>query len=100
LALWSRVLPIAFTASGVIALISGLLLGWFSLRTEAALLDPGLDSADHGFFGDDLPNERVPGAEAQTEILPMPRDNVEQDSGLPGVGPPNSGPNMGPPDRL
>jgi hypothetical protein len=100
LALWSRVLPITFTASGVIALISGLLLGWFSLRTEAALLDPGLDSADHGFFGDDLPDERVPGAEAQTEILPMPRDNVEQDSGPPGVRPPNSGPpNMGPPDR-
>jgi hypothetical protein len=100
LALWSRVLPITFTASGVIALISGLLLGWFSLRTEAALLDPGLDSADHGFFSDDLPDERVPGAEAQTEILPMPRDNVEHDSGPPGVGPPNSGPpNMGPPDR-
>ena len=41
LALWSRVLPISFTAAGVIALIGGLLLGSFSLRTEAALLDPG-----------------------------------------------------------
>jgi DUF3068 family protein len=90
LALWSRVLPITFTASGVIALISGLLLGWFSLRTEAALLDPGLDSADHGFFGgDEPPGERVPGAEAQTEILPTPRDNLERDSGPPGTGPPD-----------
>jgi hypothetical protein len=107
LALWSRVLPITFTASGAIALIGGLLLGWFTLRTEAALLDPGLDSADHGFFGgDEPPSERVPGAEAQTEILPTPRDNLQQDSGPPGAGPPVSGgppssgpPNMGSPDR-
>ena len=68
LALWSRVLPITFTAAGVIALIGGLLLGSFSLRTEAALLDPGLDTADHGFFGrGEPPPERVPGAEAETE---------------------------------
>jgi hypothetical protein len=97
LALWSRVLPITFTASGVIALISGLLLGWFSLRTEAALLDPGLDSADHGFFGgDELSGEPVPGAEAQTEILPTPRDNLRRDSGPPDTGSPTSGP----PDRF
>ena len=43
LALWSRVLPITFTAAGVIALIGGLLLGSFSLRTENALNEPGLD---------------------------------------------------------
>src|ERR1700732_290160 len=73
LALWSRVLPISFTASGVIALIGGLLLGSFSLRTEAALLDPGLDTADHGFFGrGEPPVERVPGAEAETEEPPTP----------------------------
>ena len=48
LALWSRVLPITFTAVGLIALIGGLLLGSFSLRTESALIDPGLDAADHG----------------------------------------------------
>jgi Porin PorA len=106
LALWSRVLPITFTASGVIALIGGLLLGWFSLRTEAALVDPGLDNADHGFFGDEPPGERVPGAEAQTEILPTPRDNLQRDSGPSDADPPISGgpsnsgpPNMGPPDR-
>ena len=51
LALWSRVLPITFTAAGVIALIGGLLLGSFSLRTETAWPNPGPDAADHGFFG-------------------------------------------------
>src|SRR6201998_1549712 len=58
LALWSRVLPITFTAAGVIALIGGLLLGSFSLRTEAALLDPGLDTPQHGFFGPAEPPPR------------------------------------------
>jgi Porin PorA len=107
LALWSRVLPITFTASGLIVLIGGLLLGSFSLRTEAALLDPGLDTADHGFFGrGEPPAERVPGAEAETEKLPTPPDNLQRDSGPPGAGPPASGgpptsgpPNMGPPER-
>ncbi|HYB35088.1 MAG TPA: DUF3068 domain-containing protein [Mycobacterium sp.] len=80
LALWSRVLPITFTAAGLIALIGGVLLGAFSLRTEAALLDSGLDTADHGFFG---VGEPVPGAEAQTEKLPELR---------PDQGPPNSSP--------
>jgi hypothetical protein len=102
LALWSRVLPISFTASGVIALIGGLLLGSFSLRTEAALLDPGLDTADHGFFGrGEPPVERVPGAEAQTEKLPTPPSDLQRESGPPGAGPPSSGspPTSGPPDR-
>jgi hypothetical protein len=82
LALWSRVLPITFTASGVIALIGGLLLGSFSLRTEAALLDPGLDTADHGFFGrGEPPVERVPGAEAETEKLPTPPSDVQREQG-------------------
>jgi hypothetical protein len=102
LALWSRVLPISFTASGVIALIGGLLLGSFSLRTEAALLDPGLDTADHGFFGrGEPPVERVPGAEAETEKLPTPPSDMQRESGPPGAGPPSSGspPTSGPPDR-
>ena len=102
LALWSRVLPISFTASGVIALIGGLLLGSFSLRTEAALLDPGLDTADHGFFGrGEPPVERVPGAEAETEKLPTPPSDLQRESGPPGAGPPSSGspPTSDPPDR-
>jgi hypothetical protein len=102
LALWSRVLPITFTASGVIALIGGLLLGSFSLRTEAALLDPGLDAADHGFFGrGEPPVERVPGAEAETEKLPTPPSDLQRESEPPGAGPPSSGspPTSGPPDR-
>jgi Porin PorA len=99
LALWSRVLPITFTASGVIALIGGLLLGAFSLRTEAALLDPGLDSADHGFFGrGEPPVERVPGAEAVTEKIPTPPSDVQREQGQ---DPPSSGgpSTSGPPDR-
>ena len=82
LALWSRVLPITFTASGVIALIGGLLLGSFSLRTETALHDPGVDTADHGFFGrGEPPVERVPGAEAVTEKLPTPPNEVQREQG-------------------
>ena len=50
-ALWSRILPITFTAIGLVALVGGALLGSFSLRAESALIDPGLDEADHGFFG-------------------------------------------------
>ncbi|MDT5087209.1 MAG: hypothetical protein QOE52_3058 [Mycobacterium sp.] len=99
LALWSRVLPITFTASGVIALIGGLLLGSFALRTEAALLDPGLDSADHGFFGrGEPPVERVPGAEAVTEKIPTPPNDVQREQGQ---DPPSSGgpSTSGPPDR-
>src|SRR6202012_1807687 len=46
LALWSRVLPITFTAVGLVALIGGGLLASFSLRTESALTDPSLDRGD------------------------------------------------------
>ena len=49
-ALWGRILPITFTALGLVTLIGGALLGSFSLRAESALIDPGLDEADHGFF--------------------------------------------------
>jgi hypothetical protein len=74
LALWGRILPITFTAMGLVTLVGGALLGSFSLRAESALIDPGLDEADHGFFGPrGLERERVPGAEAQTEKLPTPR---------------------------
>ncbi len=88
LALWSRVLPITFTSAGMIALIGGVLLAVFSLRTEAALIDPGLDRGDHGFFGRAASGaEPVPGAEAQTEIIPA-RPDLQDDAGHPGVGPP------------
>lgn len=73
-ALWGRILPITFTAIGLIALIGGALLGSFSLRAESTLIDPGLDTADHGFFGRRGPaGEPVPGAEAETEKLPAQR---------------------------
>jgi len=74
LALWGRILPITFTAIGLVAVVGGALLGSFSLRADSALIDPGLDEADHRFFGPRGPEgERVPGAEAQTEKLPAPR---------------------------
>ena len=70
LALWGRILPITFTAIGLVALVGGALLGSFSLRAESALIDPGLDEADHRFFGHRDEAIRVPGAEAKTEKLP------------------------------
>jgi hypothetical protein len=73
-ALWGRILPITFTAMGLVTLVGGALLGSFSLRAESALIDPGLDEAEHGFFGRRGPRvESVPGAEAQTEKLPAQR---------------------------
>lgn len=70
-ALWSRILPISFTA-GLVALVGGALLGTFSVRAESALIDPGLDTADHGFFGKDETGP-MPAAEAATEKLPAQR---------------------------
>ncbi|MGV0798693.1 DUF3068 domain-containing protein, partial [Mycolicibacterium elephantis] len=72
-ALWGRILPITFTAMGLVFLVGGALLGSFSLRAESVLIDPGLDESDR-FFGTRGPSgEPVPGAEAQTEKLPAPR---------------------------
>ncbi|MDT5410583.1 MAG: hypothetical protein QOG14_2803 [Mycobacterium sp.] len=97
LALWSRVLPITFTAAGVIALIGGLLLGSFSLRTETALAEPDPDAADQGgFFGrGEPPPARVPGAEAETEKIPTPPKDVKRDQGTSSSGGPST---PGPPD--
>jgi DUF3068 family protein len=71
LALWGRILPITFTAIGLVAVVGGALLGSFSLRADSALIDPGLDEADHNFF--DTRGIQVPGAEAKTEKLPTSR---------------------------
>jgi hypothetical protein len=107
LALWSRVLPITFTAVGLIALIGGGILASFSLRTESALTDPGLERADEEFLGRGGLEEPVPGAEAETEKLPAQRPAARQDPGPPGSepptlsadGPPDSGPpEAGPPE--
>ena len=75
LALWTRILPITFTALGLVALVGGVLLGSFALRTEATLIDPGLDGSDRGFFGrrDDADSGPMPAAEAQTEKIPTRR---------------------------
>jgi hypothetical protein len=74
-ALWGRILPITFTALGLVFLVGGVLLGSFTLRAESALIDPGLDGADHGFFSrrgaDD--SGPMPAAEAQTEKIPTRR---------------------------
>jgi Porin PorA len=81
LSLWSRVLPITFTAVGLIALVAGGLLASFSLRTESALTDPGLDRGDQDFFGRSGLEEPVPGAEAETEKLPTQRPTSREDPG-------------------
>ncbi|MBU9762471.1 DUF3068 domain-containing protein [Mycobacterium sp. TNTM28] len=70
-ALWTRVLPITFTALGLLALVGGAVVGSFAVRAESTLIDPGLDTADHGFF--DTQGFQVPGAEAKTEKLPAQR---------------------------
>jgi hypothetical protein len=117
LALWSRVLPITFTAVGLIALIGGGVLASFSLRAESALTDPGLDRSDQEFFGRAGLEEPVPGAEAETEKLPTQRPAPRDDPGPPDPeaptlspgepveppepGPPDAGPpeSPGPPER-
>ncbi|VEG51148.1 Protein of uncharacterised function (DUF3068) [Mycolicibacterium aurum] len=73
-ALWGRILPITFTALGLVLLVGGALLGTFSLRAESLLIDPGLDDTGGRFYGkrgDE--GEPVPGAEAMTEKLPAQR---------------------------
>ncbi|RIR60767.1 DUF3068 domain-containing protein, partial [Mycobacteroides abscessus] len=53
----------------------GGLLGSFSLRAESALIDPGLDTVDHGFFGRRGP-EKPPASEADTDKFPSPRNHL------------------------
>ena len=73
-ALWGRILPITFTALGLLTLVGGALLGWFTLRAQSALIDPGLDDTGHGFFGR-RPTDTgpMPAAEAATEKIPTQR---------------------------
>lgn len=104
LSLWSRVLPITFTAVGLIALVGGGVLASFSLRTESALTDPGLDRGDQDFFGRSGLEEPVPGAEAETEKLPTQRPASRDDPDAPTAGadePPDAGPPepAAPPER-
>ena len=74
LALWSRVLPITFTAAGLIALIGGAVLGWFSVPTEDALTGRRLEGEGGlrgGLRRNAAPSEPTPGAEATTEKMAM-----------------------------
>ena len=73
----------------MIALIGGGLLASFSLRTESALTEPGLDRDEHEFGRGE---ERVPGAEAETEQLPTQRPDLHDDPSPPGADPPQLGP--------
>lgn len=75
--LWSRILPITFIATGLVAVIGGVVLGLFGMRAETALIDPGLDAADHGFFPKrGAGAEPVSGFEAETEKLPTQRPRL------------------------
>lgn len=84
IALWTQILPITFGALGIVAIVGGALLAFFTRRTETAMIDPGLDTADHDFFPRGPAGEPVPGAEAETEKLPTQR--------RPPPEPPRSGP--------
>jgi hypothetical protein len=95
LALWSRVLPITFTAVGLIALIGGAVLASFSLRTESALTDPSLDRDDTDFLRRAGLDPPIPGAEAETEKLPTQRPDLDEEPSPPGTDPPQDPP---PPD--
>ncbi len=100
-ALWSRILPITFTAAGLICLIGGVLIGWFSLPAEAALGRAGRD--DGGFFGGFAPKaptaERPSGAEAETEKLPTQRPQLDRPAGPPESSPPDRGTPDSAPDQ-
>ncbi|QZA07997.1 DUF3068 domain-containing protein [Mycolicibacter heraklionensis] len=102
-ALWSRVLPITFTAAGLICLIGGVLAGWFSLPAEAALGRRGRDGSDGGFFGGFAPKapttEQPSGAEAETEKLPTQRPQLDRPSGPPESSPPERGTPDSAPDQ-
>lgn len=94
-ALWSRVLPITFTAAGLISLIGGILVGWFSLPAESALGRPGREGSDGGFFGGFAPKAPSPehgsGAEAETEKLPTQRPLLDRPATPPESSPPDPG---------
>ncbi len=77
--LWTRVLPISFTAAGLIALIAGALLGSFGLRTDAALIDPGLDNRGGLFSRRPADTGPMPAAQAETEKLPALRPDLHPD---------------------
>ena len=56
--------------------VSAAVLKWLTeARIESALIDPGLDGSDRGFFGrrDDADSGPMPAAEAQTEKIPTRR---------------------------
>src|SRR6185436_795796 len=83
-ALWSRILPITFTAAGLVSLVAGVLLGSFSVRAESALIDPGLDRSEGGIFGRRDPDTGpMPAAEAETEKIPAQRPDLHPDPGPP-----------------
>jgi hypothetical protein len=74
-ALWSRILPISFTAAGLVALVGAGLLAWFSVRVESALAGPGEDDIELGIFGKD---ETGPMAAAQAPTEKIPTRRPEQ----------------------
>lgn len=103
LALWSRVLPITFTAAGLVTLVGGGVLASFSLRIENALIDPSLDQTDTDFLRRAGLERPVPGAEAETEKLPTQRPELHRGLDPAGSDPPRLGlgepPDSGQPER-
>ena len=90
LALWSRVLPITFTALGMIALVGGGLLGSFSLRTETALIDPGLDRATRSSSAAAGSRRRCPARKPRPRSCPR-SDPIAREDPRPGSDAPDAG---------
>lgn len=78
-AVWSRILPISFSAAGLVALIGGIALGLFSMRIESAVAGPGEDNSDLDLclFGRDETGP-MPAAQAPTEKIPTRRPEPPQ----------------------
>ncbi len=72
IALWSRILPISLAATGLVALVGGVLLGLYSLRVEAATPGDSEDDLELGLFGKDETGP-MPAAQALTEKIPTRR---------------------------
>ena len=101
IALWSRILPITFTAAGLIALVAGALLGSFGVRAEVAAQGPESDSDGGGFFAGrrDADTGPMPAAEAETEKLPAQRPQLDRPAGPPESSPPDRGTPDSAPDQ-
>ena len=79
-ALWSRILPISLGSAGLVALVGGAVLGFYSTRVESALREENEDDIDIGLFGKDETGP-MPAAQAPTEKIPTRRAELPPSQG-------------------